>query len=319
MSLPTARDLAEYTLAGQHPITENWAPAGERVTLLTDEHQIDIDLSTDHGIAAVRRDRFAPGLPAELFLNSWQEVRPGLHVMLSMRYEGADPDRPFVDASVTSRPLTEDRDITAVAAAAARRYGILHPVFLRWWTSRPAGGIPGTSQDRRFLAAPLRELTSQPVPAQLTLQPSHDLSHYSQAVAAYQSIDRTHPGHSRQAAIEAIDDLADLQRGGTLFDVLLDGRWAGYVAAEPGHTLGLAGYTVAELILTDAARGHGYGRYLTTLLSQALPVPEALPGHTAGTSPVLIGTIHHDNAGALRAAQQAGRHDIGGWVTVPLR
>jgi GNAT superfamily N-acetyltransferase len=313
VSLPTARDLAEYTLGQQHPITEGWSPPGVRVKLLTGEHQIDLDLAADQDLAAARRDRFAPGQPADLFLNSWEQVRPGLYVMLSIRYESGNPARPFVDFSAASRPRNEDRDIAAVAVSAALRYGILRPACLRWWTSRPAGAIPGTSHDRRFLAAPLGELTGQPVPGQLALQTSRDLSRYGQAVAAYQSVDRTHPDHPRQAAIETADDLAGLQRDGTLFDVLLDGRWAGYVAAEPGHTLGLAGYTVAELILTDAARGHGYGRHLTTLLAQALSRPAP-----AGTA-VLTGTIHQRNTGALRAARQAGRHDIGGWVTIPLQ
>jgi hypothetical protein len=34
--------------------------------------------------------------------------------------------------------------------------------------------------------------------------------------------------------------------------------------------------------------------------------------------PLLIGTIHADNRGAHSAALAAGRHDVGGWVQIPL-
>ena len=69
-----------------------------------------------------------------------------------------------------------------------------------------------------------------------------------------------------------------------------------------------AAYVVLELILAEHHRGYGYGRHLSTLLARALPDP----------SRILIGTIHATNTGARTAALQAGRHDIGGWLQLPL-
>lgn len=312
MTLPTATDLAGYTLAQQHPITTRWTPAEHRVTLLAEEHQLDVDLATDQRLAVARRDRFAPEQPAELLFNIWEQVRPGLYVMLSMRYEDGNPARPFVDVSATTRPLIAESDIAATAQLAVQRYGVLRPLYLRWWTCQQPFSIPGVGHDKRFLAAPIHDLADRSVPGSLTIRPSQDLSNYDRAVAAYQSVDQAHPAHPRQAMIETADELADLQAEGTLFDVLLDGDWAGYIAVETGHKLGLAGYKVAELILTETARGHGFGRYLTTLVSQTLLTRDPL------TSAVLIGTIHPQNTGALRAAQRSGRHDVGGWITRPL-
>lgn len=71
-------------------------------------------------------------------------------------------------------------------------------------------------------------------------------------------------------------------------------------------------YQVAELILMQSARGRGLGRYLTTLLAQEM----AASGEPEDT--VIIGTIHDDNRGARRAAELAGRQDVGGWVRLPL-
>jgi GNAT superfamily N-acetyltransferase len=50
---------------------------------------------------------------------------------------------------------------------------------------------------------------------------------------------------------------------GTLFEVLLEGEWAGYVGAVPeGDTLGMPAWVVQELALAPNARGQGLGRYL---------------------------------------------------------
>jgi GNAT superfamily N-acetyltransferase len=145
-------------------------------------------------------------------------------------------------------------------------------------------------------------------PVRLSLRVTTDLAHYDDACAAYAAVDRLHPQHRSQAAVEPLDDLEELRRAGTLFDVLLDDEWSGYVAAERGHRLGLDGYKIAELILTEAARGRGHGRYLTSLLARELV--------TGGSDlrTVIIGTIHNDNLGARHAAQRAGRLDVGGWV-----
>lgn len=308
---PTAGELAEFTLAQQAPITRRWADDAARLPLLTQDHQLDIEMLTDLEFAQLRRDRFASDQPVELFLNEWQQLRPGLHVMLSMRYEGGDPRFPFVEASATSTALTDPSEIAATAAAAAERYRPLRPAYLRWWSCAAAGAIEGTGQDKRFLAAPLAELTAAEVPQAVTLQPSVDLEHYADAEAAYAAVDTAHPDHPRQARIESRTDLEELQRDGLLYDVLVDDHWSGYVAAEAEHKLGLSGFTVSELILTEPVRGHGLGRHLTTLLARRL-LEHGKPDD------ILIGTIHHDNTGALRAAGQAGRHDIGGWLTYRL-
>lgn len=302
---PTARDLAEFTLAQQHPISLGWQPADERLARLAAEHEMDVQLGTDLNLAERRRDQFAPGQPVEVLLNRWEEPRAGLQVMLSPRYEGGDPDRPFVDVSASTEAIREPVDIAAVADLSVNTFRPLGPHYLRWWTATrlddTTRGRGGVASDKRFLAAPIETLADAglPTPSQLELRRATDLDHYADAVAAYQAVDQGHPDHRRQAAVETYEDMLSLTRDGTVFDVVLDGAWVGYVAVEAGHKLGLAGYKVAELVLTPAARGHGYGRYLTTLLSREL-VASCQPDS------VLIGTVHAHNVGALRAAHRAG-------------
>lgn len=306
--LPDAGTLAALTLAQQHPLTRVWAGDESRLAALADDHDEDLMLAVDLSVARLRRDRFASGHPVELLLNRWLPVGDDLEAMLSMRYEGGDLRYPFVDASVLSRSVTT-ADFARLADAARFCFGVLGPLRLRIWSAEPAGRFPGTISDQRFLAAPLSDLRSNTSPPDLTLRPAVNLAHYDNARAAYRSVDRSHPNHPRQAAIQDRESLEQSRQAGLLFDVLLGQDWAGYAAILPKGMLGLPGFTVQELILAEHARGRGLGRHLSTLLARIAPDDEG----------VLIGTIHRDNLGSLGAASDAGRHDVGGSFYIPLR
>jgi GNAT superfamily N-acetyltransferase len=138
---------------------------------------------------------------------------------------------------------------------------------------------------------------------------ARDLANYPRAQAAYAAVDAAFPGHPEQARIETAEDLAGSVEAGLLFDVLVDGEWAGYVGAHVNdETLGMPAYVVQEFILDPAYRGRGYGRYLPALLAEALP----------DDRPILLGVIHADNRSALQAAKASGRIDVGGWFQVAL-
>lgn len=306
--VPDTSALARLTLTQQHPVTLGWVTERVRLAELAHDHEDDVMLATDLRVARIRRDRFAPGRPVELLLNRWLPAADGLEVMLSMRYEGGNVSRPFVDASVLSRPVTR-ADFEPLAEAARSCFGELRPGYLRVWSAEAHDHFPGTGPDKRFLAAPLGELRPRPVPEGLRLRQATDLDHYADAAAAYAAVDARHPGHPRQAALQAREELAEDLAAGLLFDVLAGDRWIGYVAATARSRLGLPGYSVNELILAASARGAGLGPALTTLLARALP---------GADDEVVLGTIHLDNIGARRAALAAGRVDIGGWFQVRL-
>ncbi|WP_433162656.1 GNAT family N-acetyltransferase [Kribbella sp. CA-247076] len=305
--IPAAAELAVYTLERQHRLLRTWVDDATLLAAFTKQHdEVDVLLATDLAIATARAERFAPGRPAESMLNRWLPAGD-LHAMFSMRFEGLDPTKPFVDATpMTRSPRTED--LTALAATALDAYGIHRPRYLRLWSAEPR--IRGTHPDRRFLSAPISELQPHDVPAGLALRPAAKVDHYDEAQTAYDAMDADHPAHAGQAALQDRDDLQEAADVGLLFDVTVDGEWAGYVSAtlDSGDTAGLPTYVVQELILTPAHRGHGYGPHLTALLAQALPDKTRL----------LTGTIHAANTGARSAALKAGRHDIGGWVQLPL-
>ncbi|WP_410785910.1 GNAT family N-acetyltransferase [Kribbella sp. C-35] len=306
--IPAAEELARYTLERQHPITRAWVDDAQRLATLAEEHAaLDILLAEDLEIAVQRTDRLAPGKPPEAMLNRWVAIGNDLHAMLSMRFENLNPTRPFVDATPMSRS-PKPSDLPALAAAAQEHYGIHHPLYVRLWTADAA--IPGTAPDRRFLAAPIRELRAYDVPPGLALRQAKTVDHYDEARHAYAAVDADHPHHPEEATIQDRDDLQEAADEGLLFDVTVNDEWAGYAAAiiKPYDALGLPAYVVRELVLAPQHRGHGYGPHLSALLAQSLPDPTR----------ILIGTIHEANHGARTAALKSGRQDIGGWLQLPL-
>lgn len=308
--IPSAEELAGYTLERQHPVTREWVDDETRLAGLTKHHEDpDVLLAKDLEIAALRAERFAPGFPPETMLNYWVPAGDGLFAMVSMRYEGGDVTKPFVDATPLSRPL-EARDFESLAAAAHNTFGMHHPRYVRLWSSEPVDAFPGSVRDRRQFAAPIDQLKPVDVPPGLELTRAENLDHYEDAERAYAAVDQAHPDHKEQASIQSRDNLQESMEDGRLFNVIVDGVWAGHVAAkvESEETFGLPAYVVEELILAPDYRGRGLGRHLSTLMAQALP----------DTFPLLIGTIHANNTGATRAATSAGRQDIGGWLQVPL-
>lgn len=306
--IPTAEELARWTLERQHPLTRTWVDDERRLAILAEEHAaLDILLAEDLDIAAQRAERLAPGRPAESMLNRWVAVGNDLQVMYSMRFENLNLARPFVDATPMTRS-PRPSDLPAIAAAAQEHYGIHHPLYVRLWTADP--GVDGTLPDRRFLAAPISELQPYDVPPGLALHPAKTVDHYDDARRAYAAVDADHPHHVEEATLQDLDDLQESAEDGLLYDVTVHGEWAGYAAAiiKPDDALGLPAYVVRELVLAPEHRGQGYGRHLSTLLAQALPDPTR----------ILIGTIHTTNQGARTAALKAGRHDIGTWLQLPL-
>ncbi len=314
-ALPTALQLAAVTLAMQHPLTRSWTPDDERLPWLARAHEDDLDLMTDMEMATFRASYFAfPGLDAPTYLNRWQPVSADLSALLSIRFENRVRSRPFVDLSGLSRPW-DVTDLAALKRAALEVYGVFAPRYLRLFSSAPVDALPGLGRDRRFVAAPVSVLAAAKttIPPELSLRPTEDDRHLAQAGAAYAALDAQHPGHAYQAQVLDAEQLQEAIDAGLMFDVLVQGEWAGYAGVHPDEDLGLPSYSVQELLLAPAFRGRGYGAHLTTLLARAILVarPEE-PGR------MLFGTIHADNAGAYPAALRAGRMDVGGWVQLRL-
>ena len=113
--------------------------------------------------------------------------------------------------------------------------------------------------------------------------------------------------HRDFARIEIEADLDEHRQEGLLFEVRVDGAWAGVVAAVRSEKQGLRGFVVIEMFLDGAHRGRGWGPAVGRHLIERLP---------ARAGDALYGTIHHGNAAARRSAERGGREDVGVFLWV---
>ena len=263
------------------------------------------DMEFARGFAAAQPQS---GQPAEAYLNRWLTVTTDLDVLVGPRYRARNPERPFVAVDAASRLITP-ADLAALVAVTADSFAAFKPEYVSLWSCDPAGRWPGTRSDKRNVAGRLGELRPNNVPPELSAEIATGLDFYER----YAQIHRDHvahdPAHGLHTRIESREDLSELLHAGTLFEVLLNGRWAGLVAAEPRVQRGLRGAVVIELLLDLSVRGRGYGKHLSALLAQHVEAPD---------DQFLLGTIHVDNIAAYRSALASGRQDVGGEVIVPL-
>ena len=309
-ALPELSDLVQVADAGLHPWVHAHVPVSVRRAAL--EEEIGFWLNTaaqdmDHAKAFAQS---APqlGLPPEAYLDRWLELVPGEHVLAGPRYLGLDPNIPFVAVSARDRPLGPPAG-DSLATMARKSFAAFRPGFVMVWSAGAIGSWPGTGSEMRQVVGVLGDLRRSEVPSELSSRVRRDTGFYGR----YRQIHDTHvaeePAHARHARCEQEADLLALGQQGMLFDVLVDGEWAGVLAAEPDARRGVRGATVVELLLDHRVRGRGYGRHLSTLLAKTLSLPD---------EQCLMGTIHADNTPAYRAALGSGRVDVGGEVRIPV-
>jgi len=191
------------------------------------------------------------------------------------------------------------------------RFEPFRPRFLLLTTADPIGAWPDTGTEMRQVAGMMSELRTRdtPTPLGVATRPRTNTDFYDRYRAVHEAQVEADPRHARHTRCEEEEDLKELAASGLLHDVLVDGAWAGIVAAEPDSRRGVKGATVVELFLAPEYRGRGLGKYLSPILAKALPFAD---------DECLMGTIHADNIPAYRAALAAGRVDVGGEIRVTL-
>ncbi len=309
-ALPSLDVLVSAADASLHPWVYQHVPQALRRAGLEKElgfwlHTAAQDMSYANAYA-----QRAPqsGEPPEAYLDRWLPLSEDAHVLAGPRYLGRDPNLPFVGVTASDRPLTP-HDHAALVAMATTSFDAFRPGFVLLTTADPVGAWPGSGSELRQVVGSISALRARSTPPGVSTRPRTDTDFYGVYRAIHQAQVAADPSHGRHTRCEDQEDLGRLAASGLLHDVMVDGAWAGIVAAEPDSRRGVTGATVIELLLRPEYRGRGLGKHLSPLLAMAIP--------TAGEE-FLIGTIHADNSAAYRAALAAGRVDVGGEVRLPL-
>jgi GNAT superfamily N-acetyltransferase len=310
LPLPPLDVLVDAADVGVHPWLRARVPSDERRAALAEELAFWLEVAAVDPTFAEQFREAAPdrGQPATAYLHRWLPLASGGHVLAGVRYLGMDPDLPFVGIAGADRVLGPS-DLDALRRLARERFAPFAPGFVLLETADAAGAWPGTRSEKRRVVGELGQLRRRPVPPGLRALAREDVGDYERYVELWESVRRVDPARRRWGRAGSREDLLSLAAEGLLLDVLVEGTWAGVVAAEPAARWGVRGATVVELLLDPAFRGRGLGPHLSTLLAQALPLPD---------DQFLLGEVHTDNLPAYRAALASGRVDVGGEVVVPL-
>jgi hypothetical protein len=308
--LPDLDVLVDAADAGLHPWVHAHVDPEVRRAALAEELGFFLDTAARDPEYAASFAELAPqsGEPPASYLDRWLPLGTGGHVLVGPRYLGRDPDLPFLGVSGSDRPLTP-ADAEPLTTLAREHFAPFAQKFVLLSTSDPIDAWPGTRPEQRQVVGLLGDLRRRSLPAGLRAVPRSDTAYYDRYRRIFDDDVARDPAHARHTRAETREDLQALADRGLVFDVEVDGAWAGVVAAEPDVRRGVRGATVIEVTLEHPYRGRGLGRHLSTLLAVAVPLPD---------DQCLMGTIHADNVTSLRSALAAGRVDVGGEIVIPV-
>ncbi|SBN61632.1 hypothetical protein GA0004736_0519 [Curtobacterium sp. 9128] len=265
----------------------------------------ELALVGDASWGAAVRD--AVGLPVQdplRWANRVVELPSGGWAVTGIRFRGRDLAKPFVDVIATS--VAPDASGLAELGATLDAHAEFAPLCFRVALPGDARGdqAPVSSAfaarpDQLVVAAPLAAIRArQPVSGSVELRATSAESAAARVRSMYDDVRVHEPRLDQWATPSDVATLQDAEEEGLLFDVVIEGRVAGVVAASREDARGFTGYSVEEIVLDDAHRGRGYGPVVLHCLADRLP---------DGGSDVLWGHINAGNTRSLRNALASGR------------
>jgi L-amino acid N-acyltransferase YncA len=299
-----------------HPQLKVWYSQAQLESNLTAQLERDLDWLENLGEGFERNMPVAGATPA-MYNHRVLEVA-GMQVMLGIRFRGGDISIPFVDLVRSSHEITTPAQVEAICDLVRQEFAIFKPLMVRFY--QPAHlefqiDVPGSSGDKRVLAAPLTTMLEHSKPdglERVILRRAETLEFYEQYAETYASIYQERPWLPTESTPESLEDMREYLETGHVFEVLVDGQWAGITGADHrSDEFALRGFVVLEMLLAKFARGQGLGAAVQYRLAEALQT-------SAAPEDVLYGTIGSNNPPMLKTAARVGRVDLGGWIWVDL-
>ena len=217
-------------------------------------------------------------------------------------------DEPFISIFRGSR-LPGSFDTRAVMDAIADRFAIFAPVAAQFFhPSHVPMSLPGARIDQHFIAGHVQDMIEHPKAAgfsRVVLSAARDLDFYPRYVDSYEQMFSVRPELRDDVSIETQESLAECLEQKLLFEIAVDGAWAGVVAARHQMLAGIDAIFMVEIVLDQRARGQGLGPAVHQHLARevALLDPDA----------IISGTIAPANIPSLKTALRTGRRHVGAW------
>ena len=310
--LSLENELTAYALEQAHPLVKAWR--GDH--LAADMRQATVAfvalMTDDEGARRFAETMTVLALPPELFKARLVEI-DGHRLLAQIDFPDPSARLPFVAVLCASTPPGTIPNMS-ILRHLAEEFAIFLPRRVQFY--HPAH-LPLTASavfvDQHFLASPAGEIAARPSApglTRVTLQRPADLRFYPRYVEAYNQMFSARPELRGFVCIEREATLAECRAEGNLYEIAVDGVWAGVIAARRQVVAGLRGIYMVDILLDHTARGQGLGPAVHQRL--ALKVASVDP------SAILTGTIASVNKPSLKTATRAGRIEIGAWCWFDL-
>ena len=309
--------IIDSKLAQASPLQRTWYTP----ETLRDLYQRDLRADIERVLSDELAKKFhhycpVPGASDDDFKNRWLEL-PGLgRAIIGIRFWNLDLGRPFVAVTFSETLLQPGTDIGALKSAVAEVYGLFQPKHLRFFFPGHWRGDISTWREahweKRYLAAPLREMCALPKPrnlGRLRLRQAADMTFYAAYADLYERRFAAFPLLREYTRTETEEAMAEYLQEGTLFEVEVDGAWSGIICVTRHVEQGLKGFLVVEMLLEPHLSGQGLGVAAQYRLAHALNAEE---------DDVLFGTIDARNTATIKTARRSGRADVGGFLWLPI-
>lgn len=305
------RLFIDASLAQVHPLIRSWGADATEAELHEAQREA-IRALVDEGGARLARASRAFHLPPR---NVSRLIEfEGHRLIATLDVQNGAQGRPFICLFRSTIPPGTISDWSRLKRRLLHRFAAFEPSAALFFHPSHLPLIAETAGiDDHLLAAPAREIAGMPKAAgseRVILKRSTGLEFYRRYKAIYEATYVERPELRGEVRTETEDSLAYCLRRGFLFEILVDGKWAGVVAAKWRTLVGIRGVFMVEILLAGDVRGQRLGPAVHQIFAGA--VAQAEP------DAVIIGTISAKNPWSLRAARRAGRIEIGAWHWVDL-
>lgn len=277
----------------------------------------DLALVGDHAWGGAVRDAVGLAVPDPLeWANRVIELPAGGWALAGIRFRGRDVTKTFVDVIACSvRPDAAGLEALGSVLGQFRAFSPLCFRVRLPGDARRGSGLSGhgtsVALDQLVVAGPVSVIADGEETrgaASVELVPTTPEAAAPRVAAIYETLRRATPDLDEWVTPADADGLGDADEQGLLFDVVVDGRAAGVVAAARDDAYGFSGFVVEEIALDEDHRGRGFGPAVLRASARRLPATDA---------DILWGHIHPDHTPSLRNALASGRTVCAtlAWVT----
>ena len=307
-------EFLQHALEQVHPLTLAWCGKDELAKQLLEGVERDAHeyFASDFALTFASGQAKILGLDSVHFAHRLLEVS-GLRIIAGIRFFGMDLKRPFVEVAGISRPVQSDAERDAISAALAPAFAVFKPLHWRvFQASHQPYQFASCDSGKRVLAGLLGEIKAAAKPnhwERVRLHRARSLEFYPQYEAALRELYRSRPWLPNVCRIESLEDMREYLAHDEVFEVLIDGEWAGLTIASRSERFGLRGWYMIEMTLQQ--RWHGQG--LAVAVQRHLAAQLTDEGRDN-----LFGTIGAVNLPMLKTAERVGRTDLGGQFMVSL-